>query len=93
MFVKLVRINQNDKEMEIVVNTEEIAFITECEPHVDYDKPTDYEETTDEDTGVITKVPSAWEETRRFVVAFKNGRHPQFLDETNYNTLKEILLK
>ena len=93
MFAKLVRINQNGKEMEIVLDTNEIAFVTESEPHINYDKVTGYEEITNEETGVITKVPNQWEEEKRFVVAFKNGKHPQFLDQANYEKLVEILLK
>ena len=92
MFIKLVRINQEGNEKEIVIDTSKVVFITETEPHVNYDKVIGYEETEDEN-GVITKVPNEWETERRFLVAFDNGRHPQFLDETNYNLLKDALLK
>ena len=44
MFVKLTRINEKEHEKEIVVNTEEIAFVTETEPHVNYDNPTKFED-------------------------------------------------
>lgn len=93
MFVKLTRTNQNGNEKELIVDTNEIVFITECEDHVNYDKPTNYEETTDEDTGIITKVPSEWEVEKMYLIAFKNGRHPQFIDKANYDKLAEILLK
>ena len=93
MFAKITRINEQNHEKEILVNTEEIAFVSECEDHVNYDKPTAYEETTDEDTGVITKVPTEWETEKRYVIAWKNGKHPQFVDQANYDKLVEILLK
>jgi len=87
MFVKLVRINQNEKEMEIVLDTNEIAFVTEAEPHVTY------EVEEHEVDGEIVKVNKITGEEKRFVVGFKNGRHPQFLDQANYDKLVEILLK
>ena len=93
MFVKITRINEQNHEKELLVNTEEIVFLSETEPHVNYDKPTKYEDTTDEDTGVITKVPVEWETTERFLIAFKNGKHPQFLDRANYEKLTKVLTK
>ena len=93
MFVKLTRINEQGHEKELLVNTEEIAFLSETEPHVNYEKVVNYEDTTDEDTGVITKTPIEWEVQERFVIAFKNGKHPQFLDRANYEKLVEILTK
>ena len=91
MFIKLTRINQNNEKKELVVDTTKIAFVSECEPHYNYDAPIGYEETTDEN-GVITKTPNEWESEKRYVVAFDNGRHPQILDEENYQTLINVLL-
>ena len=93
MFVKLTRINEQGHEKELLVNTEEIAFLSETEPHINYDVVTKYEDTTDEETGVITKTPIEWELIERFVIAFKNGKHPQFLDRANYEKLAEVLTK
>lgn len=93
MFVKITRINNQNHEKELVVNTDEIVFLSECEDHINYDEPIAYEETTDEDTGIITKVPSEWEIEKRYVIGFKNGKHPQIVDKTNYEKLAEILLK
>jgi len=64
MFVKLTRINQSNHEKEIVLNTDEIEFVTAIET-----------------------------EEELFLVAFKNGMHPQFINKENYDKLVEILLK
>ena len=92
MFIKITRINEQNHEKELLVNTEEIAFLSETEPHVDYEKPTKYEDSTDE-YGVITKTPVEWETTERFLIAFKNGKHPQFLNRENYEKLVDVLTK
>ena len=92
MFVKLVRLNEDNEQKELVVDLNEIAFVSETKPHINYDNVIEYEETTDEDTGIVTKVPTKWEEQPRYVIAFKNGRHPQFLDKDNYEQLINILL-
>lgn len=92
MFVKITRINEQNHEKELLVNTEEIAFLSETEPHINYDVVTKYEDTTDE-CGVITKTPIEWQVEERFVIAFKNGRHPQFLDRANYEKLVKVLTK
>lgn len=93
MFVTLTRINQEGHAKELVVDTNEIAFITQAEDHINYDKPTEFVESVDVDTGETQNEPTAWETEERFVIAFKNGRHPQFLDRANYETLKKILTK
>ena len=92
MFVTLTRINQEGHEKELVVDTTEIAFITQAEDHICYDKPTKFEPIVNEN-GDKTYEPIEWETEERFVIAFKNGRHPQFLDRANYETLKKILTK
>lgn len=92
MFIQLTRINTQNHEKDILVNVEEIAFLSECEDHINYDKPTAYEETTNEDTGVITKVPVEWETEKRYVIGFKNGKHPQIVDQANRDKLAEVLL-
>lgn len=92
MFVKINRINEKGNVKELIVDTNEIVFLTETEPHVDYEKPVGYEETEEEDTGIITKIPNEWETTNRYLIAFKNGKHPQFIDKENYDKLSEILL-
>lgn len=90
-FVKINRINEQNHVKELVVNVDEIAFLSETEPHIDYEKPVGYEETEDEETGVITKVPNKWEETPRYLIAFKNGKHPQFIDKDTYDKLVKKL--
>lgn len=92
-FVKINRINEQGNIKELVVDTNKIVFLSETEPHVNYDKPTKYEEQTDEETGIITKVPCEWETTPRYLIAFDNGKHPQFIDKDNYEKLSAILLK
>ena len=93
MFVTLTRINQQGHEKELVVDTNEIVFITQAEDHICYDKPTKFEPKEDEDTGEKLYEPVEWETEERFVIAFKNGKHPQFLNRANYETLKKILTK
>jgi len=93
MFVTLTRINQKGHEKELVVDTNEIVFITQAEDHIFYDKPTKFEPRVDEETGDKKYEPVEWETSEVFVIAFKNGRHPQFLDRANYEELKKILTK
>lgn len=92
-FVKLTRINEQGHEKEIIVDTNEIVFITETEPHVCYDKPTKFEEQVNVDTGETEQVPVEWETEERFLIAFKNGKHPQFLNRANYDKLANVLTK
>ncbi len=93
MFVKLTRINEKEHEKEIVVNTEEIAFVTETEPHVNYDNPTKFEDQINVETGEKEQVAVEWETTPRYLIAFKNGKHPQFLNKENYDKIVSILTK
>lgn len=93
MFVTLTRINQQGHEKELVVDTNEIVFITQAEDHICYDKPTKFETKVDIETGEEVNEPVAWETEERFVIAFNNGKHPQFLNRANYETLKKILTK
>lgn len=93
MFVKLTRINEQGHEKEIIVDTNEIVFITETEPHVDYDKPTKFEEKDNVETGEKEQVAVEWETQERFLIAFKNGKHPQFLNRENYEKLVNVLTK
>ena len=93
MFVTITRINQEGHAKEIVVDTSKIVFLTQTEDHVCYDMPTKFEERIDIDTGEKENVPVEWETEERFLVAFDNGKHPQFLDRANYEILKKILTK
>ena len=92
MFVKLVRLNEDNEQKELIVDTNEIAFLSETKDHINYDEPIEYEDITD-DEGNTEQVPVKWSTSKRYVIAFKNGKHPQFLDSENYQTLKDILLK
>lgn len=92
MFVKITRKNESNHDKELIVDTNEIAFITQCEDKANYDKPTKFVEEVDLDTGEKINEPVEWEMEERYLIAFKNGKHPQFLDKANYETLKEILL-
>ena len=83
MFVTITRINQEGHTKEIVVDTSKVVFITQTEDHVCYDKPTKFEEETQE--------PIEWETEERFLIAFDNGKHPQFLDRKNYELLKAFM--
>lgn len=93
MFVKITRINQQGHEKELVVNVEEINFLTQTEDHICYDKPVEFAERINPETGETEKEPVAWETEERFLIAFNNGKHPQFLDRANYEKLKEIVTK
>lgn len=93
MFVKINRINEKNNEKELIVNLDEIAFLSQAEDHINYDKPTKFEDVTDDETGETTQEPVEWETEERFVLGFKNGKHPQFLDKTNYEQLRDMLLK
>lgn len=90
-FVKLNRINEKNHTKMLDVDIDEIAFISEAEPHINYDKPTKFEEQVNVDTGETEQVPVEWEVQERFVIAFKNGKHPQFLDRENYEKLDKLL--
>ena len=92
-FVKINRINEKGNVKELLVDTNKIVFLSETEPHVDYDKPTKYEEVTNDETGEVTQEPCEWETTPRYLIAFDNGKHPQFIDKENYEKLSAILLK
>ena len=85
MFVKLTRINTREIEKEIVVNVDEIVFVTEIEDKVDYENSV--EETEDSTIETTKKVV-----TKRYLVAFKNGLPPQIIDQDSYNELKNVLL-
>lgn len=93
MFVKINRLNEDNEVKELVVNTEEIAFLSETKPHINYDKPTKFEDVENDETGEIEHTPVEWEVTPRYLIAWKNGKHPQFLDEENYNKLVSLLVK
>ena len=92
MFVELIRINQEGHKKPLTVDIKDISFLTQAEDHICYDKPTEFVESVDVDTGETQNEPVAWETEERFVVAFKNGKHPQFLDRANYEKLNKILL-
>lgn len=92
MFVKINRINEKNNVKELIVDTNEIAFLSETEPHINYDKPIAFVDVENED-GEMVQEPSEWETTPRYLIAFKNGKHPQFLDKDNYEKLSAILLK
>ena len=92
MFVKINRINEQNHVKEIVVDTDEIVFVTETEPHINYDEPIEWETKFDDEMGQI-QVATKWTETPRYIIAFKNGRHPQFLDKENYDKLVDALTK
>lgn len=92
MFVKINRINEKNNVKELVVDTSKIVFLSETEPHVNYDKPIEWEDQEDEELGLI-KVPTKYEETPRYLIAFDNGKHPQFIDKENYDKLVKLLTK
>ena len=92
-FVKINRVNEKENTKELIVNLDEIAFLSEAEDHIRYDKPTKFETVTDEETGEEVENPIEWETEKRYVLGFKNGKHPQFLDEENANKLRDMLLK
>ena len=71
MFVKINRINEKNNEKELIVNLDEIAFLSQAEDHINDEGETE----------------------ERFVLGFKNGKHPQFLDRANYEQLRDMLLK
>jgi len=93
MFIQITRINEKGNEKVALVDTSKIVFVTETEPHVDYDKPTKFEDQVDEDNGETTQVPVEWEETPRYLIAFDNGKHPMFLDKENYDKVVAALTK
>ena len=93
MFVIITRINEDNERKELVVDTNEIVFLSETKDHVCYDKPTKFEKTTNLETGEEVEEPVEWETEKRYLIAFKNGKHPQFLDKENYEKLKAILTK
>ena len=89
--VIITRLNEKNHEKELTLNTDEICFLSETEPHIDYDKPTKFDEVTNDETGEVEKTPVEWETTPRYLIAFNNGKHPQFIDKTNYDKLKAFL--
>lgn len=91
MFVTITRINEDNERKELVVDTKKIVFLSETKPHVCYDKPTKFVEVKDEETGEVSQEPVEWEVEERFLIAFDNGKHPQFLDRENYEVLKKAL--
>ena len=93
MFVKVTRINEQGHEKELLVDTSKIVFLSETEPHICYDKPTKYETKVNEDTGEEYQEPVEFEVQERFLIAFDNGKHPQFLDRENYEKLSALLTK
>ena len=102
MFVKINRINEKENTKELIVNLDEIAFLSQAEDHIRYDKPIEFKEEVDEETGEkvideetgeVKQIPVKWETEERFVLGFKNGKHPQFLDRANYEQLRDMLLK
>lgn len=100
MFTKVTRINEDNERKELLVDTDEIVFLSETKPHICYDKPIKFEDVlndngepmVNEETGEVIQEPTEWETEERFLIAFKNGRHPQFLDRENYEKLSAILL-
>ena len=93
MFVLINRINEKGNVKQALVDTSKIVFVTETEPHINYDKPTKFEDQVDEDNGETTQVPAEWEETPRYLIAFDNGKHPMFLDKENYDKVVAALTK
>ena len=93
MFVKINRINEQNNVKELVVNLDEIAFLSETEPHICYDKPTKFDEVENDETGEVEKLPVEWETIDRYLIAFKNGKHPQFVNKATYDYLTEMLVK
>lgn len=92
MFVKINRINEKNNVKELVVDTNKIVFVSETEPHINYDDPIEFEDVVDEETGETEHKPVKWSETPRYLIAFDNGKHPQFIDEETYVKLSKILL-
>lgn len=90
MFVTIHRINEDNEVKELVVNTEEIVFLSETKPHINYDKPTEFADVENEN-GNVESEPVQFETEPRYLIGFKNGRHPQFLDKENYEILKKAL--
>ena len=93
MFVLINRINEKGNVKQALVDTSKIVFVTETEPHVDYDKPTKFEDQVDENSEETTQVPVEWETTPRYLIAFDNGKHPMFLDKENYDKVVAALTK
>ena len=91
MFLKIHRINEKNNVKALVVDTDKIVFLSETEPHVEYDKPTKFEDQVDDETGETTQVPVEWETTERYLIAFDNGKHPQFISKSTYEFLCDIL--
>ena len=84
MFVKLTRINTQDHEKELLVDTNEIAFVSECEPKIDYETV----------VGKDSQGNYSYKTTEYFLVAFKGGNlPPQTIDRDSYDTLVKILAK
>lgn len=78
MFIKLTRINGCGNEKELVVNTEEIVFVTEIE---------------DTREVAIEGSDTDFTREKLFLIGFKNGQHPQIVDKENYDKLVAELTK
>ena len=87
MFVKVNRINDNGNVKVAYVDTSKIVFVTETEPHINYGKPTKFEDQVNEETGETIQVPVEWETSERYLIAFDNGKHPMFLDKENFDLI------
>lgn len=93
MFIQITRINEKGNEKVALVDTSKIVFVTETEPHINYEKPVEWEDQENEETGEVEKVPCKYEETPRYLIAFDNGKHPMFLDKENYDKVVAALTK
>ena len=82
MFVKITRFNEDNEVKELVVNTEEIAFLSETKPHLEWE-----EEEHQLDDGTTVPVQKVVSEEPRYLIGFKNGRHPQFISKETYEKL------
>lgn len=93
MFIQITRINEKGNEKVALVDTSKIVFVTETEPHINYDKPVEWEDQPSEELGCMIKVPTKYEETPRYLIAFDNGKHPMFLDKDNFDKVVAALNK
>ena len=83
MFVKINRINSQNLTKELVVDTCEIVFVSETKPHQVCEKKVNVD--TGEEEEIFNEEP-------RYLIGFKNGRHPQIIDKENYEKLCKALL-
>lgn len=73
--------NKNNKELEVVLDTNDIAGMTELEV-------APKSQTFDNDGNVISEEPG----DRRFAIALTNGKTTPFaVDEATYNKLNDLL--